>query len=78
MEIIKSDIITTGVFQASVLGTLLFIIYTNDIINCPTRFHPVIYADDNILINTPINLNNDQNAVILNQELDKIFQRLIN
>ena len=58
------------------MGPLLFIIYTNDIINCSTHFHPVIYADDTTLINTSINLNNDQNVVILNQELDKIYQWL--
>ena len=43
-------IIDTGVPQGSVLGPLLFNIYTNDISNISNYFHIIQYADDTALI----------------------------
>ncbi len=50
----KSDMlyINTGVPEGSILGTLLFIIYINDISHASKIFDYVIYADDTDLSNT--------------------------
>lgn len=42
--------ISTGVPQGSILGSLLFIIYMNDIANITNKFHFTLYADDTSLI----------------------------
>ncbi len=54
MDGTKSDLlnITTGVPQGSILGPLLFIIYTNDIANASSLFDFIIYANDTTLSTT--------------------------
>ena len=66
----------TGVPQGSILGPLLFIIYTNDIVNVSNYFEPIIYADDTFLINTSLNLNKTEDIATLNNEFNKIYQWL--
>ena len=51
---VKSSLanITTGGPQVSILGPLLFIIYTNDISNACDIFKSIVYADDTTLMST--------------------------
>ena len=74
----KSDFIKikTGVPQGSILGSLLFIIYINDIVNATSYFESILYADDTSLINTSINLNDQNEINNLNFELNKISEWL--
>ena len=56
--------------QGSVLGSLLFIIYINDIVNTSSVLNYVLFADDNNLFASHKNL--DTLIIILNKELDKV------
>ena len=56
--------------QGSILGTLLCIIYINDIIHSSTVFRLIIFSDDTTLYTT-LNTKEDIND-ILNDELVKI------
>lgn len=78
---IKSNLadITTGVPQGSILGPLLFIIYTNDISKACDIFKSIIYADDTTLmstLNTFDTLNAHSISDNINKELAKIDEWL--
>lgn len=55
--------VTCGVPQGSVLGPLLFIIYTNDIANILTHPKSILFADDTTLYSSDINLHALQTKV---------------
>ena len=66
--------ISTGVPQGSILGPILFIVYMNDLPNCSSFFHPVIYADDTTLYFTlDKNSSPTEFSNLVNQELDKMY-----
>ena len=76
----KSNIlnINTGVTQGSILGPLLFIIYTNDIVHVSKYFDSILYADDTSLINTSLNINCEEDVRIINNELNLFIWLSIN
>ena len=65
--------ISTGVPQGSVLGPLLFLIYTNDLPLLSNVLNMLMYADD-----TTLYCNTDQcvNECIINEELRKLTEWL--
>ena len=69
---IRSDFSTIrcGVPRGSVLDSLLFIIYINDIVNTSSVLNYVLFADDTNLFASHKNLGTLIN--ILNKELDKV------
>ena len=68
--------INTGVPQGSLLGPLLFIIYTDDIINVSDFFEKIFYADDTSVLNTLINLNIQEDIKELEKQLDRVYEWL--
>jgi len=70
----KSDIkqVICGVPQGSVLGPLLFIIYTNDLPNSLKNTHAILFADD-----TTIYTNHKEIKLLyqyVNRDLDALFE----
>ena len=65
-----THIVSCGVPQGSVLGPLLFIIYTNDLPNCLTHSKAILFADDTTVYSTsediPTLINN------VNHDLDSL------
>ena len=45
-------IVPCGVTQGSILGPLLFIMYTNDLPNCLTHSKAILFADDTTVYST--------------------------
>ena len=70
-DIKTSDLdITCGAPQGSILGPLLFIIYTNDIYNVCNILQPIMFVDDTNLFSSHRNIKYLFNNV--NLELNKI------
>ena len=74
-NISKKAIVLSGVPQGSVLGPLLFLVYTNNICNSCNRMTFYLFADDTNLLYSDKNLKSLESTV--NDELCKLYDWLI-
>ena len=65
----RTNSISLGVPQGSILGPLLFLIYVNDLPKVSHVFSMLMYADDTTLY---CNLDDSTSEILLNNELTKI------
>ena len=70
----KFSAITCGVPQGSVLGSLLSILYINDIVAVSSKLSFVLFADGTNLFSSHKSLDNL--IQLLNEKLDKVAKRL--
>ena len=66
--------IRCGIPQGSILGSLLFLIYVNDLNKSSTKLQPIMFADDTNLFYSHKNINVLFNTV--NKELEKLMSGL--
>ena len=67
--------ISCGVPQGSIAGTVLFLLYINDIIESSNILKLTMYADDTSLVFDTHSL--DQSIAFLNYELEKVSRWLV-
>ncbi len=67
-------VIKCGVLQGSILGSLLFLIYVNNLPNVSDLFFSVLFADDTNVFVTGNNLH--ELTATVNTELDKLSEWL--
>jgi len=70
------DQIKYGVPQGSILGPLLFLVYTNDLPKAiEHKAFPILFADDtSILLTSPNNIEMQSDSNIVFEELIKWFK----
>ena len=73
-SLFQSCLLSRGVPQGTILGPLLFLLYTNDLPNCLSNCEPRMYADDTHLTYAGDNADNIQ--LHLNQDLENVHNWL--